>query len=139
MAPVTRLAGRKRIDKETGKEIVTLEKQVLVRQASGLWRLFLLCFKLFSRATGNVAMINPFRYIPISLSGWLWEDTYFHELAHIEQVERFTPKSENLSQGMKRFIAALRFILHYAALFCRYGYEKHPYEIEARTWENKRL
>ena len=75
-----------------------------------------------TKETADVAMIDPFtlRIYTLPVGYPLETEMALHEWRHIEQVRR---------DGCRRFI------LRYLKWLIRYGYEKNPYEIEARQAE----
>lgn len=58
----------------------------------------------------------------VIIDAYYWHDAALirHELCHVEQYER---------------LGTVRFLWRYITLWMRYGYERHPMEIEARKHE----
>lgn len=72
--------------------------------------------RIFLKAAGYRAITMPWRTIYI-LDEVYQSDIIRHELVHIAQIER---------------MGALKFTAVYLWYLLRYGYDKHPLEIEAR-------
>lgn len=81
----------------------------------------------FSKDRNFVCIVNPFtcrmhfkdknRYLQIDMDTTL----YKHEECHIKQIKR---------EGK------IKFLFCYLFMLIKYGYDKNPYEVEAREYEN---
>ena len=94
---------------------------VTVKKPYFPYNLILMFFRKVKKAE-RAAMIDPFflNILAYPKPYEITEATYAHEQAHIEQVKRD---------------GRLKFIFKYLWYSIRYGYDKNPYEVEARGAE----
>lgn len=83
---------------------------IRVRTARGPIRWFL-------QATGYRGITMPWRVIYLAPGSEGDTGLIAHEAVHVEQIDRLGP---------------IRFVYTYLYMLMRYGYERHPMEIEAR-------